>query len=86
MTDLDRRTLHMVATHPGIGPQELVQALGLRRACGAEFHAQGAGRIGAGRGMRLVTQGLAIRRLIHGGYCYGFWITPAGATALGTGG
>ena len=72
----------MVATHPGIGPQELVQALGLRRVCGAEFTAQGAGRIGAGRGMRLVTQGLAIRRLIHGGYCYGFWITPAGATAL----
>lgn len=83
MTELDYRALKIIAEHPDISSQALTNRLGLRRACGLEFTAQSAGRIGALRGKRLVNFGYATLRLVHDGYCYGYRITAKGRKELG---
>ncbi len=85
VTDLDRLALACIERQPHISSQALTNLMGLKRTCGAEFHPQGAGRIGAMRGARLVKMGLAKSWLVPGGYCNGFTVTDAGRALLGEG-
>lgn len=82
MTDIDRRALQIIRDHPGIASQALAHLLGLRRSCGIELTAQGAGRMGAQRGRRLEKMKLVSSSLVHDGYCLGFRITEAGRQLL----
>lgn len=82
VTRLDLLALACIDRHPRISSQALTVRMGLKRTCGAEFRPQGAGRIGAWRGARLVKMGLAKSWLVHAGYCNGFMITEEGRKCL----
>lgn len=85
LTPLDLRALHVLRENPGCPSQDLATYLGIKRTYGGSLHAQGAGRLGAAKGMRLVQMGLADKKLVHGGYCYGFWLTPLGQQTIKAG-
>lgn len=81
-TPTDKLALEIIRDHPRIASQALAYLLKLKRACGIELTAQGAGRLGALRGSRLVKMNYATKCLVHDGYCQGYNITKKGLAIL----